>query len=713
MLRSVLILLLAFAIVAVLGHPTADAQPPQSEPQDSRASTQSVLVRLESPRSDVASSQSTPWIRVQRRLGENNNDVYERLSLTYDVVQIAPEFTYHETTVPNDPAFVDQWHLTKIGAENAWDHGTGSGITVAIADSGVSIGGVDLTCRTFKYPYNAFSGDTSLLSVSDDTGHGTHVTGTVAQCTNNGVGAAGVAPDASIMPIKVLSGGTGTSLEVANGIHWAVDHGADVINLSLGRSCSSPWPTCSDTAVDSAIEYAHDAGILVVVATGNEGSPWVSSPANHPASFAVGATTTVDTIATYSNYGDAVDLVAPGGNFGDLDGDLRSDGIFQESFNASGWGIVERRGTSSAAPHVAGVAALVLSVDPGLAVGELETILSSTAVDLGSNGWDPVYGAGRVDAEAAVVAALPPITTDNTYVLGGSAAVSEAVVAEVGHFIGSLPTRVTGADRYATAANISKESHPTGADTVYVVTGERFPDALGVGASAAMHEAPVLLVTRTTVPQSTADELNRLAPSLIVVVGGTAVINDSVADRLSALTTGTVTRIAGPDRYATAAAVSHDTFSPGVDHVFVVTGETYPDGMSASPVAAALGAPVLLTHTHQLPAATRAEITRLSPKFVTIVGGTSGVSPAVETSIRDLGFDVKRVSGLDRYGTAAAISSAFFGPMTRPVILATGGAFPDALAGAAAAGNLGGPLLLTRSTSLPETTRTELERLFP
>ena len=713
MLRSGLILVLAFVAVAVLGRTTADAQSQQNGPQDARASTQSVLVLLDNPRSDVASSHTAPWIRVPLGPGENNSDVYERLSLTHDVVQIAPEFTYHETAVPNDPAFVDQWHLTKIGAEQAWDYGTGSGVTVAIVDSGVSTGGLDLTCRTFTHPYNAFSGDTSLPSVSDDTGHGTHVTGTVAQCTNNGVGAAGVAPDASIMPIKVLSAGTGTSLEVANGIHWAVDHGADVINLSLGRSCSAPWPTCSDAAVDSAIKYANDAGILVVVATGNEGSPWVSSPANHPVSFAVGATTTVDSIATYSNYGDAIDLVAPGGNYGDLDGDFRPDGIFQESFNTTGWGIVERRGTSSAAPHVAGVAALVLSIDPNLAVDQLESILPSTAVDLGPGGWDPTYGAGRVDARAAVLAAVPPATTVDTYVLGGSAAVSETVAHEVGQIVGSLPTRITGADRYATAAAISKEFHASGADTVYVVTGERFPDSLAVGASAAARDAPVLLVTRTTVPQSTADEVRRLMPSLIVVVGGTAVIDDSVEDSLKDLTTGTVARVAGPDRYTTAAAVSHDTFSAGIDHVFVVTGETYPDGMSASPIASELGAPVLLTEAHELPAATRGEIIRLSPQLVTIAGGTARVSSAVETSIRDLGFDVERISGSDRYGTAAALSVAFFGPTTRPVLLATGEAFPDALSGAAAAGNAGGPLLLTRSTSLPGSTRTELERLFP
>lgn len=654
-----------------------------------------------------------PWARLPISQGEDAGDVYERLSLDDAVVEIAPEYSYREAATPNDPSFIDQWHLGMIGADQAWEYSLGSGVTVAVIDSGVSTGGRDLTCHTFAYPYNAFTGETSLLGVADDSGHGTHVTGTIAQCTNNGIGAAGVAPAATIMPIKALNAGTGTSLEVANGILWATDHGADVINLSLGRSCSTPWPTCSDVAVDSAIEYAHDAGILVVVATGNEGSQWVSSPANHPDSLAVGATTTVDSIATYSNYGEGIDLVAPGGNFGDLDGDLRSDAIFQESFDAGGWGIVERRGTSSAAPHVTGVAALVLSADPNLAVGELESILSSTAVDLGSNGWDPIYGAGRIDAAAAVAAAMPPVTATDAYILGGRAAVSEAVAAEAGDTIGSMPARITGADRYATAANISKAFHPTGANTVYVVTGERFPDALGVGASAAVREAPVLLVTRTTVPQSTAGELSRLAPSLIIVVGGTAVIDDSVADRLDDIATGTVTRVAGPDRYATAAAVSHETFSPGVDRVFVVTGETYPDGMSASPVAAEMGAPVLLTQAQQLPAATRAEIIRLSPKLVTIVGGTSGVSPAVEASLENLGFDVDRISGSDRYATAAALSAAFFDPTTRPVLLATGEAFPDALSGAAAAGNLGGPLLLTRATSLPGGTRTELERLFP
>ncbi len=711
MTRSVLPVVIIVASLGIISLPSAVAAS-QSDHANEGASLENVLVRRESAhghRSDHAAR----WTRVPILRGETRRDALERLDLTDGIAEVAPEYSYHETAAPNDPAFVYQWHLPIIGVEQAWEHGNGSGVTVAVIDSGVATGGSDLTCQPFVQSYNSFSGSTDLAAVSDDTGHGTHIIGTIAQCTDNGIGAAGVAPGASIMPVKALDGGTGTSLEVANGILWAVDHGANVVNLSLGRSCSSTWPTCADKAVDSAIEYAHSAGVLVVAATGNEGASWVSSPANHPSALAVGATTSVDSIATYSNFGEAMGLVAPGGNSGDLDGNGRSDDIFQESFDASGWGILPRRGTSSASPHVSGVAALVLSVDPGLSVDQVETILTSTAVDLGASGWDPIYGAGRVDAAAAALASSAPITAVDTYVLGGLSAVGKTVIAEIEQVTGVQPTRVSGSDRYATASEISRQFHPSGSDTVYVVTGEKFPDALGIGAVAAMDDAPVLLVTRTTVPQCTADELRRLAPSLIVVVGGIEVIDDSVTDRLNDLTTGAVTRIAGSDRYATAAAVSRSVFSPGVDHAFVVTGETYPDGMSASPVASDLGAPVLLTEARELTATTHAELIRLSPGIVVIAGGTNAVSNSVETSIRDLGFDVTRIAGPDRYGTAAALSSTFFDHTTRPVFLATGEAFPDALSGAAAAGTLGGPLLLTRTTSLPRTTRSELERFFP
>ncbi|MEA3502043.1 MAG: S8 family serine peptidase [Actinomycetota bacterium] len=726
--RSILILAIAFAWLGAFGHLTALAAPPGGGPPGSGASTQSVLVRESHDSNSHGPNASPVWTRVSVPHGESLDDAYKRLSISPGVAEVALEFEYREAAAPNDPSYASQWHLRTIDVEGAWEYGKGSGAVVAVLDSGVSTGGSDLSCRTFVAPYNAFTGETSLASVLDDTGHGTHVTGTIAQCTDNGIGAAGVAPGVSIMPIRVLDGGSGSSLELANGIHWAVDHGVDVINLSLGRSCSASWPTCSDVAVDSAIEYADSNGVLVVVAAGNDGTGVVSSPANHPNSLAVGATTSVDTLATYSNHGTALDLVAPGGNSGDLDGDARPDGIFQESFTTAGWGIVQRIGTSSASPHVAGVAALLLSIDPDLTVHEIKEILASTSVDLGPGGWDSMYGAGRVAAAAAAAVAAgdapPPTTTTTTtttpppaisdgYALGGPAAVSASVLSDVSGIIGATPPRLDGPDRYETAAAISREFNPAGAYRVYLVTGQDFPDTLSIGPVAAIDNAPILLVTRTGIPQATTEELERLAPSEIVIVGGTAVVETSVEDRVQSLTVGTVHRINGADRYATAVAVSQSAFAPGVNVVVLVTGEKYPDGLTAGPVAAKLGGPVLLTRSDSLPTVTRDEILRLSPDTVIIAGGTDAVAATVETAVEHLGLSVLRVAGPDRYATAASLSSTYFDSTTRPVFLATGEAFPDALSGSAAAGRVNGPLLLTRTAALPPSTREELERLFP
>ena len=691
---------------------SAAAEPIAGRPVN-EASTTHVLVRVAHDRGAPSTGEPTPWHRMPTRAGERLDDALRRVSTLPGIVAVAPEYRYEEASVPNDPAFPSQWHLSTIGLEDAWEYGTGRDVTVAVLDSGISTGGSDLACHTFVSPFNAFTAETGLPAVVDDSGHGTHITGTIAQCTNNATGAAGVAPEASIMPVKVLDGGNGSSLEIANGIHWAVRHGAEVVNLSLGRECNAPWPQCSDAAVDAEIEAARAAGVLVVVAAGNDGVPWVSSPGNHPLALAVGATTTIDTLAPYSNSGEDIDLVAPGGNWGDLDGDLRADAVFQETFDTAGWDVLPRRGTSSAAAHVSGVAALMRSIDPTLTPEELASILTTTSVDLGDDGWDPTFGAGRLDAAAAAIASVPPPITQDLYVLGGRAAIAESVIDELTEMIAAAPTRLAGADRYATAAEISKRFHPAGADAVFLVSGEAFADALAAGPEAARRHAPILLTARTSVPDATGDELVRLSPQAVVIVGGPAAIDASVADRVRDLTGATVTRIYGQDRYTTAAALSRAAFSPGVDHALVVTGEAYPDGLAAGPVAALLGGPVLLSRADHLPAVTRAELIRLAPARVTIVGGQAALSSSVEEAIRGLGLPLERVAGTDRYGTAAALSSIFFDATSLPVFLATGEAFPDALAGASAAGTSRTPILLTRATSIPAPTRTEIERFFP
>ncbi|MHC4618222.1 MAG: S8 family peptidase [Planctomycetota bacterium] len=234
---------------------------------------------------------------------------------------------------------------------------------------------------------------------NDDDGHGTHVTGTIAQSTDNGMGVAGVAHNTAIMPVKILdAAGYGTYHQIADGIYYAVDNGADVINMSLGGG--SPAQT-----LENAVAYAYNNGVTVVAACGNSNAPSCDYPAAYNAYvIAVGATQYDGGRAPYSSYGTGLDLVAPGGNTGiDQNGDGDVDGVLQQTFSDTpvDWDYWYYEGTSMATPHVTGVAALLIAtgVDGPDAVREA---LQNTARDLGPAGWDEQYGWGLVDAYAAL-----------------------------------------------------------------------------------------------------------------------------------------------------------------------------------------------------------------------------------------------------------------------------------------------------------------------
>lgn len=253
-----------------------------------------------------------------------------------------------------------------------------------------------------------------------------------------------------------------------------------------------------------------------------------------------------------------------------------------------------------------------------------------------------------------------------------------------------LAARVPGEDRYDTAASFASMTVPPYAPVVYVATGERFPDALAGGPAAGRENSPVLLVTLDTLPQRTAEELARLRPGHIVVVGGTSVISDGVYNALAPFSGGSIHRESGVDRYDTAARVSANIFrAPGVPVAYVATGESFADALAAGAAAVTNGGPVLLVERHAIPAVTERELARLQPRHITIVGGEQAVSSGVEGALRGYA-EVSRVFGDDRYGTAAVLAATHFGPPVGGVTVATGENFPDAVA----AGAAGFPILL-------------------
>ncbi|MGZ3632332.1 MAG: cell wall-binding repeat-containing protein [Candidatus Limnocylindrales bacterium] len=275
--------------------------------------------------------------------------------------------------------------------------------------------------------------------------------------------------------------------------------------------------------------------------------------------------------------------------------------------------------------------------------------------------------------------------------------------------------RLAGSDRYGTAAAVSLNLHQAAVDTAIVTTGETFADALGGSAAAGHLGGPLLLTHRTGLPAATANELTRLTPAHILVLGGTSTVSDAVLAQLrAAVPSATVERVSGVDRFATAAALSAHVYPGGAPVAFLANGLTFPDGLAGGAEAARLGGPVLLTAPGTLSDAAAAELVRLAPSQVYVLGGPASVSDAALAAVAAAlpGATVSRLAGSDRYATAVAISG-LQAPGVPVVYLATGATFADGLTGGAAAGQLGGPLLLTATGGLPVATASELGRLKP
>ncbi|HVL98721.1 MAG TPA: cell wall-binding repeat-containing protein, partial [Egibacteraceae bacterium] len=271
--------------------------------------------------------------------------------------------------------------------------------------------------------------------------------------------------------------------------------------------------------------------------------------------------------------------------------------------------------------------------------------------------------------------------------------------------------RLAGGDRYATAAAISAASRRPGVDRVYVGTGRQYPDALAAGPAAAASGGSVLLTAPTALPPSTAAELARLQPSEIVLAGGFASVSTDVAQALSRY--GPVRRVAGGDRYSTAAAIARDAFDGPVPVLYLASGRNFPDALAGGAAAAAQGAPLLLTEPSRLPDATEQAIRALRPAHIVVLGGPTAITDGVLSTVASYAGSVTRVFGTNRFATSGEVSRWTFPGQTNVVYLATGLEFPDALAGGPAAGAHDSPLLLVRPDALPPAAAAELARLRP
>ena len=376
---------------------------------------------------------------VRARPGQSVTEKAAALRRRPGVLSATPNYIARASYLPNDPGRTAtpggwqalQWNFAGpfgVNAPSAWDHVAevgrpgASGVTVAVLDTGVAYSdrgrftrSPDLRGDRFQRGFDFVDED---RYPSDENGHGTHVASTIAESIDNGVGVTGLAFGAKIMPVRVLDRrGEGDSVAIARGIRFAARRGASVINLSFEFGTGVRAGEIPD--ILDALGYAHRRGVLVIGAAGNGSDEDARRPVAYPARasdvLSVGATTEHGCLAEYSNSGPSLDMVAPGG--GDdaaLDADLNcrpldrsGRDIVQMTFEqrTGEFGLPGRyTGTSMAAPHVSGVAAMVIAsgvLGPKPAPDAIEARLKATARDLGVPGPDPIYGAGLLDAAAA------------------------------------------------------------------------------------------------------------------------------------------------------------------------------------------------------------------------------------------------------------------------------------------------------------------------
>jgi len=529
---------------------------------------------------------------------------------------------------------------------------------IAVIDTGVNYELADLKDVVLESDgYDFVNNDNDAM---DDNNHGTHIAGIIAAKGDNGYSISGINRFANILPIKVLnSNGLGTESNVAKGIRYAVDMGAKVINLSLGvrkKDGSKMFPEDAPQ-IETQIKYAYDKGVTVIVAAGNDAKGDLSYPANSDYVINVGAIDNNDELASFSNWGTGLDIVAPGVSIPSL---------------LSNGEVAYFSGTSMSAPHVSAVAGLLYSINSNLTTIDVKDILHSTSTDLGEKGYNTKFGYGRLSA---------------------------AMAARMAEESNPKVQRLSGINRIETSIAIAKDQYSDKApDAIVLATANNFADALAGSGLAYNYNAPLLLVNKTV--NNSKNVLNYIKENLtenksIYVLGGASAVSSEISDYLT-LIGYKIIRLGGTNRYDTNQKIVDNLNILKGTSIVITTGGDFADALSISSIADIKGYPILLNSKENLLDNVSEYITKIQPKTVYIIGGTGVLSDNTYKQIKNLNptMLVERLGGKDRYETSINIIE-HFNLATNSITVATGKNFPDALSGSVlAAGKNCGVLLV-------------------
>ncbi len=643
-LKSKTMILLMFCISFFsLGSIVSEAQTNQE--------TERILVTYEEAKSPSRQAEQSTKVEVIEVPKEEVNETIERLESNRKIKHVEEDQPVYlmNTSLPNDAmvAYQKPW-IDQVNLPKAWElvDKQESSLKVAVIDSGVDLTHEDLKANLVN-GINLVNKD---QTVQDLDGHGTKVAGLIGAVTNNQIGIASPARGVSVMPIKVTENGTGKLSTLVEGIRYAIDHDADVINFSLGNYNNS-------FALRTVVEEAAAKDILMVGAAGNDNQSGVVFPAAYSEVLAVSSVQTgTNEKASFSNYGSLVDLAAPGTD------------IYSTSLNGE---YAFDKGSSLSAPIVASSGVLLKSYAPFLTSKQTFKLLKESAAPL-SGSFS--LGNGLLDVSAAI----KNVTEYN---------------------------RIYGETSIETALEISRQNWDTLEKQTLSIDGQEitgkfavlarfdeFPDSLAASPLASKLGSPILLTKKSGLSTHVIDELSRISADHVLIIGGENAVPKGISKQLesSGITT---TRVAGDNRYETATEIAEIVEGGNTSEAFIVSGEKFPDALSISSFASRFEAPVLFTKSASLPDDTKAYLEKSRPEKAYAIGGETVINQSVVSKIPS--SNIERIGGKDRFETNFKVLLRFgIEENNDGIYFATGLKFPDALTGGAAASRLGESIIL-------------------